>query len=43
MFISYIKGDYEGDTYFPEFNEDEWDITEKIEFEEFTQVKYIKK
>jgi len=43
MFISYIKGNYEGDTYFPEFDDTLWEITETREFEEFTFVKYEKK
>jgi dihydrofolate reductase len=43
MFISYIKKNYEGDTYFPAFDETIWDITETREFEEFTFVKYEKK
>ena len=36
MYLSYIKQEYEGDTYFPEFNQEDWEIesTEKfIEFE----------
>lgn len=41
--ISHIKEDYEGDTYFPEFNEKEWMITEIREFPEFVFKKYIRK
>jgi len=27
MYLSFIKGSYEGDAYFPEFEEDDWAIT----------------
>ncbi len=40
--ISHIKEDYEGDTYFPEFNEKEWMITEIREFPEFVFKKYAR-
>ena len=43
MFISYIKGNFEGDTYFPEFNKEEWDIAETVEFDQFTRIKYVRK
>jgi dihydrofolate reductase len=43
MFISYIKGNFDGDTYFPEFKKDEWDIAEKVEFDQFTRIKYKRK
>ncbi len=36
MYISYINKNYEGDTYFPEFNQEEWETTNKEEFEHFT-------
>ncbi|WP_345239014.1 dihydrofolate reductase [Pontibacillus salipaludis] len=29
MYITWIEEDFEGDTYFPEFNEDEWTLTKK--------------
>lgn len=41
MFISIIKEDYEGDTYFPAFGE-EWKITDREEFDQFTLVTYKK-
>lgn len=36
MMISYIKKEYEGDTYFPEFNQEEWEKESEQDFEEFT-------
>lgn len=43
MFLSYIKKDYDGDTYFPEFNEDDWAIEKKEDHEEFEFVIYKRK
>jgi dihydrofolate reductase len=40
LHISHVKKEYEGDTYFPEINFDEWRIIEEKEFEEFTYKKY---
>ena len=36
MHLSYIKGDYEGDTFFPVFDESEWKVVEEEEFPEYT-------
>ncbi len=33
MYITWIHKSYEGDTFFPKFNEDEWEETERIENE----------
>jgi dihydrofolate reductase len=35
MYISEIKQNYTGDTYFPKFNKEEWEIEDKQEFNEF--------
>ena len=43
MFISYINKDYGGDTYFPEFNLEEWSIEFQRDFEEFILVKLTRK
>lgn len=33
LYISFIKGDYEGDTYFPKFDLDSWNLKSKIDSE----------
>lgn len=43
LHISHVKGVYEGDVYFPKINLTEWNIIEKIEFEEFEYIVYRKK
>ena len=35
IYVSYIKKDYEGDAYFPEFDEKEWIIESRKDFKEF--------
>ncbi len=40
MALSYIKGEFEGDTYFPEFDESEWEIVERKEHLRFEFVRY---
>lgn len=41
--ISFIKDEYEGDTFFPKVNWDEWREVEKQEFEKFDFVIYERK
>ncbi|SVB95252.1 uncharacterized protein METZ01_LOCUS248106 [marine metagenome] len=36
MYLSYVKGDYEGDTFFPEFDESEWEVVKEEDFPEYT-------
>jgi dihydrofolate reductase len=36
MALSRIPGEYEGDAYFPEWDRDEWRLTDREEYEEFT-------
>ncbi len=43
MYISYVKNNYPGDAYFPEFNEEEWSITQKKDFNEFELIEYERK
>lgn len=43
IYLSYIRKEYDGDTYFPRFNEDDWEITETKDFAEFKFVVYEKK
>ena len=40
MVLSLIKGDYDGDTVFPEFDESEWRLTKKEEHDQFTLLVY---
>jgi dihydrofolate reductase len=43
FYISWIKKDYPGDVYFPEFNLNEWVAEEKKDFPEFEFVIYRRK
>ena len=43
MYLSYIKKYYEGDTFFPAFDESEWEIETKEEHEAFDVVVYVRK
>jgi dihydrofolate reductase len=50
MFITHVDADYGADTYFPDFNEDEWNIRELFHHEKdekneasFTVKHYVKK
>lgn len=43
MYISYIKKDYEGDTRFPEFDEDDWKVEKRVDHPEFEFVVYSRK
>lgn len=43
MYISHIKGTYEGDTYFPEVDLSSWTEEKREEFGGFDFVKYAKK
>jgi len=36
LYISFINGDYEGDTYFPDFDPKDFEKVEKLDFKEFT-------
>lgn len=40
MIISYIKGEYNGDKYFPEWNKKDFKLYSEIEHEKFTVRKY---
>ena len=40
MYLSTIKGQFEGDTYFPEFDVAEWEVTEEHDAAEFIFRKY---
>ena len=43
MYISYVKKHYEGDTFFPEFNHEEWNIQDIRRYDDFSLVDYIRK
>jgi len=43
MYLSHIKKEYEGDTYFPEFDELEWEVVKREDHEEFEFVEYERK
>lgn len=36
MYLSWIKGEYTGDTYFPKVNLDNWQVAKSTEYDEFT-------
>ena len=40
MFLSTIKGFFEGDAYFPEFDEQDWEVLEERDEPEFIFRKY---
>ena len=43
MYLSFIKGEHQGNVYFPEFEEGEWMVVKKEEHAEFTFVIYKRK
>lgn len=43
MHISLVKGSPEGDTYFPKFDKNDWEIIEKKYFKDFTYKLYKRK
>jgi|TARA_Y100000310_G_C20645664_1_gene796390 dihydrofolate reductase len=43
MYLSYVKKEYEGDVYFPEFDESEWNVVKREDHEEFEFVEYERK
>lgn len=42
MYLSYIKGEYEGDTFFPEFDDSKWTIEKCVDYAKFEFVIYKK-
>ncbi|MCQ4331984.1 dihydrofolate reductase [Natronomonas sp. F2-12] len=36
MVLSRVNGSYEGDTYYPEWDEDEWELTSETAYDRFT-------
>jgi dihydrofolate reductase len=43
MYLSYVKGDYDGDAFFPEYDESKWKIDHKEQFTDFEMTVYVKK
>lgn len=43
MFLSFVKKDYDGDVFFPEFDKSEWNIGEKTDFPNFELVVFTRK
>jgi dihydrofolate reductase len=43
MYLSYIKGDYSGDAYFPDFSEHEWAVETREDHPRFEFVVYRRK
>lgn len=42
MVLSRIPGEYEGDTYFPEWERDDWNLVNAVDYEEFTLEEWIR-
>lgn len=42
MYLSHVKGSYEGNVYFPEFSKDEWEVESEEEYKDFILKKYVK-
>ena len=43
MYLSYIKGEHQGDVFFPEFDKEEWTVEKQEEHDEFIFVIYKRK
>jgi dihydrofolate reductase len=43
MYLSFVKKDYEGDAYFPEFDENDWVVEKREDFPDFEFVAYSRK
>ncbi|MGL5050796.1 dihydrofolate reductase [Cetobacterium sp.] len=43
LHISHIKGNYIGDTYFPEINLKQFNIVKELKYNGFTYIKYVRK
>ena len=43
MYLSYIKGDFDGDTFFPKFENSQWRIEKRVDYPKFEFVVYQKK
>jgi dihydrofolate reductase len=42
MVLSRVPGEYEGDTYFPEWDADDWRLVERTPYDEFTLEEWVR-
>jgi len=42
MVLSRIPGEYEGDAYFPEWDPEEWELVEQVEYDEFRLERWVR-
>lgn len=42
MVLSRIPGEYEGDIYFPEWDPDDWNLVNAVDYEEFTLEEWVR-
>jgi len=40
LYLSWVKQTYDGDAYFPEFNQNNWNIVRKEDYEQFEFIEY---
>jgi dihydrofolate reductase len=43
MFLSRVHGEYEGDSYYPQFDESEWTLVSETEYERFTLEAWVRR
>ncbi|MBB6646896.1 dihydrofolate reductase [Halobellus ruber] len=43
MVLSRVHGEYEGDSHFPEWDADEWTLTDTVEYDRFTLEEWVRK
>lgn len=43
MYLSFIKGSYEGDRFFPDFDESEWIMAKSVNHKDFVYKEFIRK
>jgi dihydrofolate reductase len=41
MVLSRVPGEYGGDTYFPEWDPDDWTLVDAVEYDEFTLEEWV--
>jgi len=43
MFLSRVHGEYEGDTYYPEWDREEWELVATTEYDRFTLEEWVRR